>query len=430
MANEPEPLGDVLTALREGTVDPAAYVERVCDRIDDRDPEVRALLPEPGRRQRLLDAVEERRATTAGPAADRPPLYCVPTGVKDIVNVDGLTTRAGTELPPTLFTGPQAPAVTALTDAGALVAGKTVTTEFAGHAPGPTRNPQDPGHTPGGSSSGSAAAVAAGMVPLAVGTQTGGSVIRPAAFCGVVGYKASLGRVDMDGIVPRSPSLDQFGLFTPDVGGMATAAAAVCRGWTEATGTRRPTLGVPSPSFLGRASDEALAAFEAGVSALWDRGYDVRRAGAFEDVDAVDGWHRTVARRETADVHEGWFDRHRSRYRPSTVEAILDGRDVSDAGLARAREKQATVREDLHARMDAAGIDVWVTPAAPGPAPAGLDDTGSSAMNRPWTFAGLPALTVPSGTVGGLPVGLQCVGRFRADEELLRWGEGVSRTVR
>ncbi len=164
-----------------------------CDRIESEDPQVHAFVAEPGRRARLLAAAAGLAARSAG-SERKPPLYGVVAGIKDVIRVDGLPTRAGSRLPAEILAGPQAPAVGRLLAAGALVAGKTVTAEFAVIAPGPTRNPRAPGHTPGGSSSGSAAAVAAGMVPLALGTQTIASVIRPAAFCGVAGFRPTYGR--------------------------------------------------------------------------------------------------------------------------------------------------------------------------------------------------------------------------------------------
>ena len=172
-------------------------------------------------------------------------------GVKDIIRVDGFPTRAGSRLPPHLFAGPQAACVTALRRAGALVLGKTVTTEFAGFEPGPTANPHRPGHTPGGSSSGSAAAVAAGYCPLALGTQTIGSVIRPAAFCGIVGFKPSLGRIATAGLVDFSPAVDTVGIFTQDLAGMGSVAAVLCGEWRRRTEADKPVLGVPLGSLPG-----------------------------------------------------------------------------------------------------------------------------------------------------------------------------------
>src|SRR5690606_16531226 len=186
------------------------YLEQMCRRIDHIDPEVKAMLPESDRLHRLRAEAALLREQSQTPD-DYPPLFGALVGVKDVFHVDGFVTRAGSEVPPELFAGPEAAVVRLLREAGALIAGKTVTTEFAYMEPGPTRNPHNLEHTPGGSSSGSAAAVAAGMVNLAVGTQTIGSVIRPAAYCGIVGFKPTLNRIPTEGLVYFSPTIDHVG---------------------------------------------------------------------------------------------------------------------------------------------------------------------------------------------------------------------------
>jgi Asp-tRNA(Asn)/Glu-tRNA(Gln) amidotransferase A subunit family amidase len=429
MVTQPAPLDETARALRSGELDPVGYVGELCDRVERVDPDVRALLAEPDRRERLASEAERLRDRHPEPE-HRPPLYGVPVGVKDIVHVDGFTTRAGSALPPELLQGPEAPVVTALRDAGALVLGKTVTTEFAGFAPGPTRNPHDRQHTPGGSSSGSAAAVAAGLAPLAIGTQTGGSVIRPAAFCGIVGFKPSLGRIPTEGVLPRSTTVDHVGLFTQDVRGTRRAAPVVCDDWDPVDPDRRPVLGVPRGAYLERASETALDRFERQVEALEADGYEVRRVRAFEDFEAVDRWHRRLTTAELALVHTEWIAEYEPFYRTSTAERIREGQDVTAGELAEARAGCETVRESVHATMADAGVDAWVCPAAPGPAPEGIASTGDSVMNRPWTYAGVPAATVPAGQIDGLPVGLQVVARFEADERLLAWAGRLAETVR
>ncbi|MFP4217933.1 MAG: amidase family protein, partial [Salinarchaeum sp.] len=203
-------LAATVNALTEGERDVSDLIETTCDRIDAIDNRLQAFRDEPRRRRRLRQAIK---------TVDHGQLAGVPVGIKDIIHVNGFETQAGSVLPPELFDGPEATLVKRLQTAGGLIAGKTRTTEFAGFAPARTRNPRAPGHTPGGSSSGSAAAVAAGLVPLAIGTQTGGSVIRPAAFCGVVGYKPSFGRIPTDGVLTRAWSLDTVGTFTQDLAG-------------------------------------------------------------------------------------------------------------------------------------------------------------------------------------------------------------------
>jgi len=426
----PALLTQTAAKLRAGQLDPVAYVAELCDRLDATEPQVRALLPEPGRRARLIAEATALRDIHPDPAT-RPPLYGVVVGVKDIFRADGFATGCGSALPPELFAGPEAVAVTAIRAAGALVLGKTVTTEFASSEPGPTRNPRALAHTPGGSSSGSAAAVAAGFCPLAFGSQTVGSIIRPAAFCGVVGFKPSYGRIATAGVIPYSVSADHVGLFTQDVAGMRLAAAILCADWWEgAIRAARPVLGVPDGPYLAQASRAGLAAFERHLDLLRAGGYTIRRVPAFADIEEINTRHRRMALAEMARVHADWFPRYEARYRPGTVANVRDGRAVGGAELDAAREGRDRLRAALETAMRDAGIDLWVCPPATGTAPVGLDATGDPIMNLPWTHAGLPVVTVPAGRDdAGLPFGLQCVAPFGADERLLAWAESLAEVV-
>lgn len=416
------PLGQTVAALRSGQLDLHAAIDAACDRIEQVDGQVQALLPEPGRRDRLQRAADALLALYPTPA-DRPALFGALLAVKDIFRVDGFATRAGSALPAELFAGSEAASVARLRAAGALVLGKAVTTEFAYFEPGPTGNPHALDHTPGGSSSGSAAAVAAGLAPLALGTQTIGSIIRPAAFCGVIGFKPSLGRVDSAGLVYFSPTLDQVGLFTQDMAGMALAAAALCRDWRGLPAdVRRPVLGAPVGPYLEQAEPAALRAFWQQLGRLAAAGVAVQEVPVLADIAPLTALHRRLVFAELAQEHAVMSVQHRGLYRPRTMEVIEIGRTVPAEELAAGRANIARLRAELEAAMDAAGIDLWVCPAACGPAPAGLHATGDPAMNLPWTHAGLPALTLPAGAAdNGLPLGLQLVGRFGADEALLAW---------
>ena len=446
-APDAAPLDDVAARLRDGSLEPADYAATLYDRIDAHEPTVRAWVdgPKPGPQ---VEAEAEALAARYPDPEHRPPLFGVPVGVKDIFHVDGLPTRAGSSLPPGVLAGPEAAAVRSLREAGAYVLGKTATTEFAYFEPAPTRNPHDPEHTPGGSSSGSAAAVAAGTCPLALGTQTVGSVVRPAAFCGVVGFKPSYGRISLDGVLPLATAVDHVGLFTRDVAGMRVAAGVCVDDWTggeddatgddgaarasdeaEAAERDRPSLGVPDDEYLSQATEAGRAAFEESVSALADAGFDVRRVRAFEDVEAVNDRHERLVAAEAARAHHEWFEAYPDRYAESTAALIRDGRAVSVGAHESARLGRGRLRADLTATMDDRGVDVWVAPSAPGPAPAGIESTGDPVMNAPWTHAGLPVVSVPSGSVDGLPVGLQCVARFGADEDLLEWAGPIRSAV-
>src|SRR5258706_8898146 len=268
------PLAATAKALRTNELDLLAYINDICARIDAAEPHIQALLPEPQRRERLLAQAEVLQAHFPDPAS-RPPLYGIPVGVKDLFNVDGFPTQAGSQLPASLFDGPEAICVRALRQAGALIVGKTVSTEFAYFEPGPTRNPHNPAHTPGGSSSGSAAGVAAGLCPLALGTQTVGSVIRPAAFCGVVGFKPSFGRISTAGVIPLSVTVDHIGLFSANVAGAALAAQALVADWRPEGAPRLPVVGVPDGPYLAQARAEAQQHFQATLDELRCSGYGV-----------------------------------------------------------------------------------------------------------------------------------------------------------
>ena len=402
----------------------------VVDRIEHADEELHAFVPDAGRADRVLRAIRELAGRWPDPAR-RPPLYGVPLGVKDVFRVDGLPTRAGSALAAELFEGPEATAVTRLREAGAIVAGKTVTAEFAYFAPGPTRNPHHPDHTPGGSSSGSAAAVAAGLVPLALGTQTVGSIVRPAAYCGCVGFKPTYGRVPCDGVIANAPTFDTVGLFAADLPLATTAASVLCDGWTAQAPADDPVLGVPTGPYLEQAGLSACGAFAAHITALRDAGYRIREVPVLDDVAELNRRQSIVNLVELARTHEAWFDRYADRYRPETAAGIREGRSIDAGTYTAALDGVHAFRRTLPALMADAGIDVWICPSATGPAPRSLDTTGSPVMNVPWTQAGLPALSLPAGGASepgcpALPVGLQCVGRPGADEQLLARAMGIA----
>jgi Asp-tRNA(Asn)/Glu-tRNA(Gln) amidotransferase A subunit family amidase len=422
---EAAPLAGTTAALRAGQPDRLhAHIDAMCTRIEQIDSHVQALLPELDRCNRLHAEATSLAARYPDPSS-RPPLYGALVAVKDIFHVDGFVTRAGAAVPPELFAGPEAACVTQLRQAGALILGKSVTTEFAYFEPGPTRNPHNLAHTPGGSSSGSAAAVAAGLAPLALGTQTIGSVIRPAAFCGIVGFKPSLGRVDPRGLVFFSRTLDQVGMFTQDVAGMAVAASVLCCGWRDLSASDRlPVLGVPVGPYLEQAEPAALRAFWQQVEWLRAAAVTVREVPALAGIEALNTLHRRLVFAEFAQEHAEIYAGHAALYRPRTAEIVEIGKTVAPEELAAARANITVLRSELEGLMNEAGIDLWACPAARGPAPVGSHATGDPAMNLPWTHAGLPAFTLPAGQAeNGLPLGLQLVARFDADEELLGWAQ-------
>jgi Asp-tRNA(Asn)/Glu-tRNA(Gln) amidotransferase A subunit family amidase len=363
------------------------------------------------------------RRQTASPACAARQKACwrgILVGIKDIFHADGFATHAGSRLPAEALTGPQGEAVTALRQAGALVVGKTVTTEFAYFAPGPTRNPHNPAHTPGGSSSGSAAAVAAGLCELALGTQTIGSINRPAAFCGVVGFKPTYDRIPRSGVIPLAQSLDHVGILAGSVGRAIPGAEALIRGWQPPANPARPVLAVPAGPYLDRADPEGQEHFWNIRVFLHEAGYEVIEVPVMDNFDEIYERHYLITAAEAARAHAARFGEYGSLYHPRTAELLRRGQGVSDGALARAREGQRAFRAAMQAVMSAEGVDAWVSPAAPGSAPAGLDNTGNPVMNLPWTQAGLPTLTLPAGkAANGLPLGLQLAGRWGGDECLL-----------
>ncbi|HEX6387534.1 MAG TPA: amidase, partial [Anaerolineae bacterium] len=398
-------LATLADSLRSGALPLLDYLEHLEAHFTRREPEVQAFVPEDGRFERLRRDAEALLAQYPK-RVRRPPLFGILLGVKDIFHVDGFVTRAGSQLPPHVLRGTEAACVTSLKKAGALIPGKTITTEFAYFAPGPTRNPRNPEHTPGGSSSGSAAVVAAGLCPLALGTQTIGSINRPAAFCGVVGYKPSYDRISREGVIPLSASLDHVGTFTSDVAGAELAASLLCQRWQHVMTSDRPVLGVPEGPYLERASAEGLAHFRMTCERLEAAGFKVRRVAAMADFDDIYTRHNQLVAAEAAVFHARWFADYASLYHPKTVDLIERGRQVRNEQVEAARQGRVELRNELTALMNRHRLDLWLSPAAPGPAPEGLDSTGDPVMNLPWTYSGLPTLTLPAGfNAAGLPLG-------------------------
>ncbi|MEZ4706006.1 MAG: amidase [Caldilineaceae bacterium] len=422
----PAALAADVAQLRSGQLELHAYIDQMCDRLEHVDAVIQSFLPAADRRQRLHDDADALLARYPNPA-DRPPLFGALVGVKDIFHVDGYVTRAGSEVPPEMFAGDEAACVRQLRDAGALIIGKTVTTEFAFFEPGPTRNPHNTEHTPGGSSSGSAAALAAGLCTLALGTQTIGSVIRPAAYCGVVGFKPSYDRIATPGLVYFSRTVDHVGLFTQDVASMTLAAAVLCAEWSgDFFMAKMPVLGVPDGPYLQQAQPAALALFEETLQQLQAAGVTIKRVPTLENIAELNVLHRRLAAAEFAHEHAQMFAQHADRYRPRTAEMIQLGQTVGAEEVDNGRANCVRLRQEMGAQMQQNGIDLWVCPPAPGPAPVGIHATGDPVMNLPWTHTGMPALTVPTGqTMDGLPLGLQLVGQFGADELLLNWAQMV-----
>ena len=427
----PQDLPSLTRGLEDGSDSPQECVDRALERMESVDDTVASFLEEPDRRSRLGAAVTAlEHSRESAPKA----LHGVPVGVKDLFRADGLPTRAGSRLPAEVFAGDQAESVNRLVDAGAVVLGKTVTTEFAYFNPGPTANPWNPAHTPGGSSSGSAAAVAAGIVPLALGTQTIGSVGRPASFCGIVGFKPTIGRLPTDGVIPFSPTVDHVGTFTADVASARLAARVLCDGWNHQSEasfeTRRPTVAVVADAYTSQAEDYAREAVDRVAEQLESDGYEVKRAELFPDIEEINEVHNDLIACEFAQVHADWYAEYGELYSQKSRELLEKGRDVDSSRVQAARERIVAVRSRVEREMDRLGVDLLLSPSTVGEAPEGLHATGSPIMNLPWTVTGQPVVSVPAGLgPRGLPLGVQIAAHSGADEALLAAAEGVERIV-
>ena len=302
--------------------------------------------------------------------------------------------------------------------------------ESSAFQPSP-RNPWDTKRVPGGSSGGSAAAVNAGEGALSLGTDTAGSIRQPAAFCGVVGVKPTYDRISRTGVIPLSPSLDHVGYFTKDTTTAKAIAPCIYLDWHQSIDRlEKPVLGVPEGPYLESASQNTLVYFQDLCRALRQAGYILKPVSVMSDFQEIRNRNDLILAAEAARVHADWFKQYEEIYAPKTRELILKGQGVSDSQLAQALQKRAEMLEEMSTLMESHSIDLWISPAATGPAPKGLDSTGDPVMNLPWTQAGLPTINLPAGkSENGLPLGLQVTGRRAKDEELLSWSEKLERVI-
>ncbi len=404
---------DLGRAIAAGRLTARQAVEAAFARIDARDDAVRAW--------KTLDrdqALAEADARDREPA--RSPLHGVPVGVKDVLDTADLPTGYGSPIHEGARPAADAAAVALLREAGMVVLGKTVTTEFAMRTPGATRNPHNPAHTPGGSSSGSAAAVADGQVPLAIGTQTSGSVVRPASFCGAFGFKPTWGTVPRAGLKMLAESLDV-------IGAMARSARDA-HAFVQAMSALpiAPAAALDRPPRIGLCRSPAWPAIEpAGAEALDAAAAACRAAGAeIVPVDLPAPFDRALDAHDVVMAFEArrMLAYERTNHWDALSPALQDVMRRGEAAGAQRYAEALEVREACRGVFAAAfsGVDVLLTPAAPGEAPARLDYTGAPEFNRIWTFVGAPCITVP-GLVGpnGLPVGSQLVGRLGDDAAVI-----------
>ena len=426
MSSAPHRLSAAEAARRiaRGELTSEALVASCLERIAAREPDVQAWA--------WLDAdlaLRQARALDREPA--RRPLHGVPVGIKDIFD----TADMPTEYNSPIYRGHQpkwdAACVALLRRAGCVILGKTVTTEFAHLHPGKTRNPHNPAHTPGGSSSGSAAAVADHMVPLALGTQTGGSIIRPAAFCGAVGCKPSFNSINRAGLKFAAESLDTIGVFARSAEdaalGLHVLSGRPLPDFKQA-GARAPRVGLCRTPRWRDADAPTHAAIERAAAQLARAGARVADFELPEGGAALFEEHGKIMNYETARALAWEYLNHPDKISATLRPRIEEGWQLSREAYDAARALGRDCRRRLADRMKE--YDFLITPSAPGEAPATLETTGNSVFNRVWTLLGVPCVTLPFGSgPHGVPLGVQLVGPFDGDSGLLGWAHWAERAL-
>ncbi len=432
---------DAARLIRDGVLSSQQLVEACLARVREIDAQVQAwafLDADYAREQARLADEWRLGGQSIGP------LHGVPVGIKDIIDTADMPTENGSALHAGRTPSRDATVVAMLRAAGAVIMGKTVTTEFANRAPGKTRNPHNSAHTPGGSSSGSAAAVAASMVPLALGSQTGGSTVRPASFCGVYGLKPTHGLIPRHGMFRLSGTLDHVGLFARTIEDVALLLEQLA-GYDERDPDSRPRPRIPYRDLA--AEEPPLPPMFALVkTARWDQVHaDAKEAFAelaahlgdrVEEIDLSDAadealeWHRAIMDAEMAVNLEREWEQGRARLSESLRVRLERGRQVPALDYLRARSRIPELNESF-GELFSQRYDAILTPAAAGTAPEGLSSTGDPAFCTLWTLCGMPALSVPlMQGANGLPLGVQLVGPRHGDARLLRTARWLVNEVR
>jgi Asp-tRNA(Asn)/Glu-tRNA(Gln) amidotransferase A subunit family amidase len=393
-APSPETLSEWLKAPRAGR---DAARQRCLERIRSLDPSIQAWVQ-----------VSPQAVTGDGPLAG------IPFGAKDIMETRGLSTEYGSPIYKGRMGTADAAIVTELRKRGAVLLGKTHTTAFAYRTPAPTRNPRNPEHTPGGSSSGSAAAVAAGMVPLALGTQTRGSVLRPASYCGVTGFKVTYGRMSLEGVLPLAKSLDTLGFFTHTPDDMLALWGALGNATSADS-----VVSVAAVNPMPRGIEPAMAeAFQQAVARLRTGGVFIRSVDLAALLARVSDAANTVMFFEGAQFHRERYEEHGDRM-ADMADLVRKGLQISQAQYDEARGIIAAAQRAISSEYESTPI--ILAPAATGPAPAGLTSTGDAEANAPWTALGTPAVSIPMPVgKGALPLGLQVTADRGQDAQVLR----------
>ncbi len=421
--------------MAKGDITAEAYTQACLDQIAARDKDVEAwAFLDPAHALEQARRLDKQRASGVGLGA----LHGLPVGIKDIINTADMPTQNGSPI----FKGNQpekdATCVAVLRAAGAVIMGKTVTTELANTYPNKTKNPHNPGHTPGGSSSGSAAGVAAKMIPLALGTQTGGSVIRPGSFCGVHALKPTLGLISRSGVTLQSHTLDTVGVYGRSLADLALITDALSQydpsdavSYERARPSLSAVLGHgegPTPRlgfFRSPAWPQAEPAAKEALEAFVKR---LGSAVADASIPALDGiiqHHAHIMGAENSGYYGPLFERHPEGISPNLAERLKNAAKVSGGDYVRS----VAARDVLYGAVERAlgGFSALITLPSCGPAPKGLGSTGNAVFNGMWTYLGVPCVSLPLMTVDGLPCGVQLIGKRRDEGRLLaiaRWVEG------
>lgn len=408
---------DALLRIRAGSLKPEALREACVARAQRHEPRLHVYAH--------FDPEAVSRPPMPGP------LHGLPLGVKDVFDTADMPSAYGSPIWHGHRPRADAAAIAWARASGAVVIGKTATTEFAYRHPGPTANPHDPARTPGGSSSGSAAGVAAGYFSFALGTQTAGSVIRPAAYCGVVGFKPSFGTINRAGLKPLAESLDTIGVFARSVADCALLAGTLgarALGDPDRKPGRAPRIGICRSPSWAQAAPETVALLAEAATRLAGAGAAIEERELPADFAALVEAHPLVMNAEAARALAWELFTHPAKLSRALTERLTAGMSAAPESLFAAR---ATMRRLRHAFSEAiADLDILVTPAAPGEAPVGLDFTGDPAFNYLWTSLHVPCVTVPAGKgPNGMPLGVQIVGRFDDDAATLAWAEWVRQAM-
>ena len=412
MAAFPWSLSRIESRVGSGGLSPARLVQASVEAIDAREPHVRAwttLVLQSAKANASALTEELRRSGSRGP------LHGVPVAVKDIFDTARVPTEWGSETQSGRVPETDSKLVAHLVSSGCILMGKTHTTAYAYFDTGPTRNPHDGTHTPGGSSSGSAAAVAAGMVPLAVGSQTQGSVLRPASFCGITGWKPTYGLLPLGGVMPFAPTLDHAGLFASTPSDIRVAWRALGFKAEAASAGKITVLEWPPK---GRVEPPMAAAFRSAVQSMRAGGLRVERIARPAFFDVLPACLHTVMACEAAREHGDRYRSYGLRIGAKLAQLLEFGLLISDEEYKAARRTLEEAR-DAFANWSA-NHPVIVTPAAPGPAPAGLEFSGDPCCNAPLTALGAPAISIPMPVKGHqLPMGMQLAAARGCDAQLL-----------